>query len=476
VWDPSEPYDPSRPNDYNEYKIWKYREHEERLERMAMERRMQAQKRLRRSSSRSEYSDSDPDDPRPRKTGRYKENDDRWSREDSEPARGGLGNTTVIQQTLQDITGEEAYQRRLAMSSGFQHVSLATSSSVADSLEEAAIGTIMERPLPPMKAETGEEVYLRRLAMSQAGSHPPQPAPPKVTSAQLPSNKGEDLCQPPGAPSGQLTPLLPLQGPSEPSDLAECNSIAPQPVPPPPPSISGAPSAFTVTPDFEERVRNSRNAVAAIAARFTALAPPVESEDSSQPVPAPEESAPEPPKRSDPHGFAARLMAKWGHKEGQGLGADGSGMIHALAVEQVKSGKGTDSKGKAMGSGRGRIIDASAEARAKAEAERFGEPSRVIVLTNMVGLEDVNDPDLSADVGDECCKNGTVERVIVHTVQPPPQDEADAVRIFVLFAGPAGAWKTVRDLDGRFFGGRTVRARYFLESAYHRFAFDGPLS
>lgn len=92
-------------------------------------------------------------------------------------------------------------------------------------------------------------------------------------------------------------------------------------------------------------------------------------------------------------------MAKWGHKEGQGLGADGSGMIHALSVEQVKGGKGTDSKGKAMGSVRGRIIDASADARAKAEAERFGDPSRVIVLTNMVGLEDVNDPDLPADVG-----------------------------------------------------------------------------
>ena len=299
------------------------------------------------------------------------------------------------------------------MSSGLQHASLVTSTSVADSLE-AAIDTITERPVPPMKAETGEEVYLRRLAMSQPG---PQPTPPTVTPAQLPSNQGEDFYQQPGEPPSQLLPLLPLrtqQGPLEPSDLPEFNSIAPQPVPLLPPSISGAP-AFNVTPDFEERVRNSRNAVAAIAARFSALAPPAESGESLQPAPAPGESTPEPPKRcalylsvyrrhltsprSNPHGFAARLMAKWGHKEGQGLGADGSGMIHALSVEQVKSGKGTDSKAKAMGSGRGRIIDASAEARAKVEAERFGEPSRVIVLTNMVGLEDVNDPDLSADVG-----------------------------------------------------------------------------
>jgi splicing factor 45 len=180
------------------------------------------------------------------------------------------------------------------MSSGFQNASLAMSSaSAADSLE----ATIVERPVPFMRAETGEDVYLRRLALSQRG---PPPAPPKVTIAQPPPNKDEDVYQQPAASLGQPTPLPPLhtqQGPREPSDLPEPNSVGTQPPQPTLPSISSAPSAFNVTADFEERVRHSRNAVAAIAARFSALAPAGEGGDSSQPVPAPEESAHEPPKR-----------------------------------------------------------------------------------------------------------------------------------------------------------------------------------
>ena len=49
-----------------------------------------------------------------------------------------------------------------------------------------------------------------------------------------------------------------------------------------------------------------------------------------------------------------------------------------------------------------------------------------------------------------------VERVVLHMVEPPPEDPSEGLRVFVVFSGMAGAWRTLKELDGRFFGGRTV--------------------
>ncbi|KAM6500569.1 hypothetical protein JOM56_003583 [Amanita muscaria] len=443
VWDPLEPYDPLRPNDYNEYKVWKQKDKIERREREVERRRMEERKR---SYSDSEYTNSE-DERRPRKAGKYDDDIDRFPGDDErEPM-------DVTPAATRDLSGEEAYQRRLALSSGLQPPAAA----------------------PVDLSPTGDEAYQRRLALS-ANRQPPEPTPssgedmdesiPGLSTSQM-GTTGEEAYLRRAAmstmPSHSPVPTT-LPSASSPPPLAY-NPFAPQAAPPPPP----APPPANLPGAFEDRVK----AAAAIAAKLSALGKH-EAVTSSTPTP-PLTSVDE--KRPDPQGFAARLMAKWGHKEGQGLGADGSGIVNALTMEQVSQGKGKKGKGSTpMPKVMGKIVNNNEDAKTREDKERFGEPSRVVLLTNMVGPEDVEDEGLREEIGDECSKNGTVERVVVHLVQPPPLDPEAAVRIFVLFAGPAGAWKTVRELDGRYFGGRTVRARYFTESRFHQYDLDAPLS
>ncbi|KAJ7219198.1 hypothetical protein GGX14DRAFT_435051, partial [Mycena pura] len=434
LWDPTELYEPLRPNDYNEFKLWKQKDRIDRRERLAEERRHEDRKRGRRSGS---YTDSEAtgsdDDERPRKSGRYEEVD-RWSRADDE--RRALGAPTP--QSM-DLTGDDAYQRRLAMSDSKRPPSpvpapdyspTAQDDDIPSIIPGLSLGTTSAAPPP---AETGDEAYLRRVAMASVT----RPAPPS-------------------APAPERSPSPPA--------LAY-NPFAPSSVPPPP---AGPPPSMAAVMDARAK------AAAAIAARLGALGGA--SESAPDLAPPSEES---PPKKPDPHGFAARLMAKWGHKQGQGLGADGSGIVNALTVEQTPQGKhgaSASSGGKSVGvaSKMGKIVNNNEDSKAREDRQRFGEPSRVVVLTNMVSVQELDD-ELSGEIGDECSKNGVVNRVEVHVVNPPSPNPEEAVRIFVVFGGPVGAWKTVRELDGRFFGGRTTRARYFPEALFAQRALDAPI-
>lgn len=77
----------------------------------------------------------------------------------------------------------------------------------------------------------------------------------------------------------------------------------------------------------------------------------------------------------------------------------------------------------------------------------------------MVGPGEVDD-DLEPEVKDECnTKYGEVGSVIIHEV--PDREAEEAVRIFVEFKRIESAIKAVVDLNGRFFGGRQVKASFY---------------
>lgn len=77
----------------------------------------------------------------------------------------------------------------------------------------------------------------------------------------------------------------------------------------------------------------------------------------------------------------------------------------------------------------------------------------------MVGAGDV-DNELEGEVKDECnAKYGDVVTVVIFELKMAAPDEA--VRIFVEFKRIESAIKAVVDLNGRFFGGRQVKAGFY---------------
>ncbi|KAK9840158.1 hypothetical protein WJX74_004307 [Apatococcus lobatus] len=163
---------------------------------------------------------------------------------------------------------------------------------------------------------------------------------------------------------------------------------------------------------------------------------------------------------------AQRMMQKMGWKEGQGLGKLGQGMATPLVATKTDKRSGIIANAAAIQ----RQMDAEGqpppEKRLKG-ATFTGIPSRVIVLRNMVGPGEV-DEDLEEETGNECTKYGTVTNVIIFEITEPDYPPEEAVRIFIEFERIEQATKALIDLQGRFFGGKEVRAAFFDETRFEQ--------
>ncbi|XP_030853414.1 splicing factor 45-like [Strongylocentrotus purpuratus] len=178
---------------------------------------------------------------------------------------------------------------------------------------------------------------------------------------------------------------------------------------------------------------------------------------------------------------AMKIMAKYGFKEGAGLGKSEQGISTALQVEK------TSRRG-------GKIINKDKEIQEQVvmppppmpppafpppafppAAPKTGpapitdvlrNPTKILLLTNMVGPGEVDD-DLQPETAEECSKYGEVVKVLIY--EDPLKVATEAVRIFVEFTRVEAAVKAVVDLNGRFFGGRIVKGSFYDPQKFGKF-------
>ena len=374
-----------------------------------------------------------------------------------------------------------------------------------------------------------DDPYARRMAISQQkeetphGTLPTQPQP--EVSMSLPSRQArtpgfieaveESISLPPsGNPSLTRSAIN--------ATYAMSASLQPS-YPSPPPQLSAAVQPAQASLGVGVSIEEAQAKARAIAARLASLnklgasaslaspspaptmplnspvaLPPVPGLDEPIPglgMPSPSassataslqaQSAKEPVKPED---FAKNLMSKYGWSKGQGLGATSQGMLNPLALSGTSDASKKKGKGKqqhqaqqqeaiqpqarlqgankviGMATAKGRVVSDLKTEKDKQEREKYGEPSRVVCLSNMVAREEV-DEELVSDVSAEARKLGILEECFVH-IMPTYVPDDEAVRVFVMFTGLVGAWKAVKEFEGRFFGGRTVKAKFYDEMAF----------
>eukprot|EP01039_Chlorochromonas_danica_P007399 gene7399-8185_t len=101
----------------------------------------------------------------------------------------------------------------------------------------------------------------------------------------------------------------------------------------------------------------------------------------------------------------------------------------------------------------------------------FSKVSRVLLLQNMVSLEEAmaDGEELAKETREECERFGRVldcEVFLAKRTAFPELSDQMRVRIFVRFERQDASIRALKELNGRFFGGRQVTASFFEEEAF----------
>lgn len=170
------------------------------------------------------------------------------------------------------------------------------------------------------------------------------------------------------------------------------------------------------------------------------------------------------PEAPRPDDFATKMLKKMGWKEGEGLGKEGQGMSAPLVMQKTDTMTGKIVEGAKRPAPAQTASAAQDAKKSKPGAQAFNRPpTRVLLLQNLVGKGEV-DEDLEGETAEEAGKYGKLIKCVVKEVPELPDDQA--VRIFLEFTRVEEATKALVDMNGRYFGGRTVRARFYDEARW----------